>query len=87
MMSDAVGPASASRAPASSLSPIEPEPQIDQSFALASPTEQELGARYEQGKATRKLSPLGQLFSLPTIGPQQVKPTAGPPPYTNLGVG
>ena len=87
MMSDAVGPASAPRAPASSLSPIEPEPQIDQSFALASPTEQELGARYEQGKATRKLSPLGQLFSLPTIGPQQVKPATGPPPYTNLGVG
>ena len=86
MMSDAVAP-SASRAPTSALSPIEPEPQIDQSFALASPTEQELGARYEQGKATRKLSPLGQLFSLPTIGPQQVKPTAGPPPYTNLGVG
>ena len=87
MMSDAVAP-SASRAPAASSMPIDDsEPQIDQSFALASPTTQELGTRYEQGKATRKLSPLGQLFSLPTIGPQAVKPTAGPPPYTNLGVG
>lgn len=87
MMSDAVAP-SASRAPAASSMPIDDsEPQIDQSFALASPTTQELGARYEQGKATRKLSPLGQLFSLPTIGPQQVKPTTGPSPYTNLGVG
>ena len=87
MMSDAVAP-SASRAPAASSMPIDDsEPQIDQSFALASPSVQELGARYEQGKATRKLSPLGQLFSLPTIGPQQVKPASGPPPYTNLGVG
>ena len=87
MLGDAVAPASASRAPTSGLSPIEPEPQIDQSYALASTPVDELGARYEQGKPTRKLSPLGQLFSLPTIGPQQVKPTAGPPPYTNLGVG
>ena len=87
MMSDAVAP-STSRAPAAPSMPIDDaEPQIDQSFALASPSVQELGTRYEQGKATRKLSPLGQLFSLPTIGPQQVKPTAGPPPYTNLGVG
>jgi hypothetical protein len=87
MLSDAVAPASAPRAPSSALSPIEPEPQIDQSYALAAPPVQELGQRYEQGKATRKLSPLGRLFSLPTIGPQQVKPTAGPPPYTDLGVG
>ena len=87
MLGDAVAPASASRAPTSGLSPIEPEPQIDQTYALASTPVDELGARYEQGKPTRKLSPLGQLFSLPTIGPQQVKPTAGPPPYTNLGVG
>ena len=86
MMSDAVAP-SASRAPTPSMQIDDSEPQIDQSFALASPTTQELGARYEQGKATRKLSPLGQLFSLPTIGPQAVKPAAGPPPYTNLGVG
>ena len=87
MMSDAVAP-SASRASAAPSMPIDDsEPQIDQSFALASPTTQELGTRYEQGKATRKLSPLGQLFSLPTIGPQAVKPAAGPPPYTNLGVG
>lgn len=87
MMSDAVAP-SASRAPAASSMPIDDsEPQIDQSYALATPPVQELGARYEQGKATRKLSPLGQLFSLPTIGPQAVKPAAGPPPYTNLGVG
>ena len=87
MLSDAVSPGP-SRAPSSALSPIEPEPQIDQPFALATPTTQELGARYEQGKATRKLSPLGQLFSLPVIGPQ-IKPAAGPPPYTNsnLGVG
>ena len=87
MLSDAVEPTSTPRAPSVSLSPLEPEPQIDQSFALASPTTQELGTRYEQGKATRKLSPLGQLFSLPTIGPQTVKPATGPPPYTNLGVG
>ena len=87
MLSDAVEPTSTLRTPSSFLSPLEPEPQIDQSFALASPSVQELGARYEQGKTTRKLSPLGQLFSLPTIGPQTVKPAAGPPPYTNLGVG
>ena len=87
LMSDAVS--STSKAPSSTpaLSPIEPEPQIDQSFALASPSVEELGSRYAQGKAARKLSPLGQLFSLPTIGPQQVKPTTGPPPYTDLGVG
>ena len=72
MMSDAVAP-SASRAPAASSMPIDDsEPQIDQSYALATPRVQELGPRYEQGKATRKLSPLGQLFSLPTIGPQRL---------------
>ena len=87
MMSDAVAPSASRASAAPSMAIDDSEPQIDQSFALASPSVQELGTRYEQGKATRKLSPLGQLFSLPTIGPQTVKPAAGPPPYTNLGVG
>ena len=87
MMSDAVAPSASRASAAPSMAIDDSEPQIDQSFALASPSVQELGTRYEQGKATRKLSPLGQLFSLPTIGPQAVKPAAGPPPYTNLGVG
>jgi hypothetical protein len=80
MMGDAVsGPSSAGQDLSPDPSPPPPE-QFDQSYALASPQVEELGARYAAAKPTRKLSPLGQLFTLPTIGqpkqPQQTQPTS-----------
>ena len=48
---------------------------------------EELGARYQQGKPTRKLTPLGQLFTLPTIGQPKAKLPAQPAPFSNMGIG
>jgi hypothetical protein len=60
------------------LTPIEPMPQFDQSYALASAPAEDLGARYQRAKDTRKLTPLGQLFTLPTIGQPAPKVAANP---------
>ena len=84
MMSSAVTSAPSNRVSQPDME-TPPLPEFDQSYALAEPSVQELGARYEQGKATRKLSPLSQLFSLPTIGsPTPQQPLAKP---FDLGVG
>jgi hypothetical protein len=85
MMSDAVsGPSR--RGQEEPITPVEPLPQFDQSYALASPPPEELGTRYQGAKDVRKLTPLGQLFTLPTIG--QPKPTAPqqPQPFS-MGIG
>ena len=86
MLSDAVasGPSNASQAAPSM--PLDPLPPVDLSYAPAVDAPEVLGARYQNAKDTRKLSPLGQLFTLPTIGqpkptqPQQTQPL-------NMGIG
>ena len=79
VLSDAVsGPSNAVQTAPSM--PLDPLPPVDLSYAPASETPEVLGARYQNTKDTRKLSPLGQLFTLPTIGqpkpaqPQQTQP-------------
>jgi hypothetical protein len=62
-------------------------PEIDQSYALASTPVEELGARYQQNKAARKLSPLGELFTLPTIGPQVPVASRAPVKPFDMGIG
>lgn len=94
IMGDAVTSTSKAAAPAPAMQVDDAQPQIDQNYALAAPPpEDPFGPRYQQGRETRKLSPLGQLFSLPTIGlptqPQpQPKTKAGPQPYvSSMGIG
>jgi hypothetical protein len=45
-----------------------PLPQVDLDYTPASPTPEELSARYEQNKQARQLAPLGDLFTIKTIG-------------------
>ena len=85
LMSSAVQPASRSAAPAPSMQIDDSRPQIDQSYALAAPPpEDPFSPRYQQGKEARKLSPLGQLFSLPTIGLPTQQPGTGPQPFKGI---
>ena len=86
LMSDAV--ASPSKAPSSvpSMQVADVAPQIDSSYALAAPPPQDpFGPRYQQGREARKLSSLGQLFSLPTIGLPTQQQGTGPQPYKGVG--
>jgi hypothetical protein len=59
-------------------------PQVDLAYAPASTPPEELGARYQQHKEARKLTPLGSLFTLKTIGqpPQKTAANAG---YGRIG--
>ena len=87
-----MGDAVAGRSSQAEEEPITPPPppteQFDQSYALAAPPAEELGARYQNAKATRKLTPLGQLFTLPTIGqPKPALPQTQQPQPLNLGIG
>ena len=85
LMSSAVQPTSRAAAPAPSMQIDDSRPQIDQSYALAAPPpEDPFGPRYQQGKEARKLSPLGQLFSLPTIGLPTQQPGTGPQPFKGV---
>ncbi len=86
LMSDAVS--SPSRAPSSAppMQVVDAQPQIDTSYALAAPPPQDpFGPRYQQGREARKLSSLGQLFSLPTIGLPTQQQGTGPQPYKGVG--
>ncbi len=73
-------PASPSRGPSAAAS-LPPPPMTDFSFAPATDSPDVVGARYAQAKDQRKLSPLGQLFTLKTIGqpggPRPLLPTQG----------
>lgn len=85
MLSQAVDTAAPARtaAAASPISTVGSElPPVDLSYAPATESADELGARYAQNKEARKLSPLGQLFTLPTIGPPKAK---SPPYMTGIG--
>ena len=82
LMSSAVQPTSRAAAPAPSMQIDDSRPNIDQSYALAAPPpEDPFSPRYQQGREARKLSPLGQLFSLPTIGLPPQQPGTGPGPF------
>lgn len=87
MMGDAV--AGRSNPIEEPTAPSPPPPvQFDQSYAAAAPPVEELGARYQQAKDTRKLTPLGQLFTLPTIGqPKPTLPRTPQPQPFSLGIG
>jgi hypothetical protein len=56
-------------------------PSVDLAYAPASTPPEELGARYAAHKEARKLTPLGSLFTLKTIG-QPPQKTA---PYGRIG--
>jgi hypothetical protein len=60
-----------------------PAPMTDFSFAPIEDSPETLGARYAQNKDARKLSSLGQLFTIKTIGQPGGKP---PNPYSG-GIG
>jgi hypothetical protein len=62
---------------------LPPAPMTDFSFAPIEDSPETLGARYAQNKEARKLSPLGQLFTIKTIGQPGGKP---PNPYSG-GIG
>jgi hypothetical protein len=49
-------------------------PPADLAFAPASSLPEDISARYAAGKQARDLTPLGQLFTLKTIGQRQQKP-------------
>lgn len=86
LMSSAVSSSSPSRAPSSgpAMQVDDVQPQIDTSYALAAPPPQDpFGPRYQQGREARKLSSLGQLFSLPTIG-LPTQQTQQPQPYKGV---
>ncbi len=61
---------------------LPPPPMTDFSFAPATDSPEAVGARYAQAKDQRKLSPLGQLFTLKTIGQP-----GGPKLPLNQGIG
>jgi hypothetical protein len=88
MLSDAVGPAAAAPRSSSGVQgQIDtPLPPIDFSVAPATEAPEAIGARYAQNKQARALSPLGQLFTLPTIG-QPGGAKAPYRPYAPQGIG
>ena len=87
MLSDAVSGPSKQQVQEPITQSPPPPIQFDQPYAPATAPVEELGARYANAKDTRKLTPLGQLFTLPTIG--RPKPTLPPQPqpFANMGIG